>query len=109
MISAVIIGAVTAVVLFAVHYALDHYAPAFHAHPPRAYTVGVLILFGGYAAWGVSNPAPLPPLTTVAALFVLTAVAGLGTWGAYAWHGAQKRIKGQRVAKGLEHGTGPTR
>jgi hypothetical protein len=105
MISAVIIGAVTAVVLFAVHYALDHYAPAFRAHPPRAYTVGVLILFGGYAAWGAVNA----QLTTVAALFVLTVVAGLGTWGAYAWHNWQKRIKGQRVAKGLEHGTGPTR
>jgi len=102
MLSAVVIGAITAVVLFAVHYALDHYAPAFRAHPPRAYTVGVLILFGGYATWGAVND----QLAAVGALFVLTAVAGLGTWGAYSWHGAQKRIRGTRVSKGLHDGTG---
>ena len=88
---AALIGAVTGVVLFAAHYALDHWRAAFLAYPPRAYSVGVGLLFGGYAGWAALHPAPLPPLVTVAALGVVTALAGAGTWTAHALHGWQHR------------------
>ena len=96
--SAVAVGLGTGLLLFAAHYALDHLAPSFRAHPPRAYTVGVGVLFAGYATWGALND----QLATVGALFVVTALAGAGTWTAYHWHTWQGHIRARRVARDLE-------
>lgn len=84
-------GGVIAIILFAEHYALDHWRATFLKHPPRAYSIGVLTLFAGYAVWAAAHPAPVPPLWTVGALFVLTVGAGSGTWGAWTWHAWQRR------------------
>ena len=98
IVSALLVGAGTGLALFAAHYALDHLAPGFRRHPPRAYTVGVGILFAGYATWGAINGA----LATVGALAVVTALAGGGTWLAYWWHGCQWVYRDQGVTRDLE-------
>lgn len=96
-----LIGLVTGLLLFAEHYGLDHLAPSFRAHPPRAYSVGVGTLFAGYLLWAwltVDTP-PAPAWVTVLHLAVITAGAGAGTWTAYALHGWQQRRAAGRIIR----------
>lgn len=99
---ALVVGLLTAAVLIAEHYLLDHRTAWFRAHPPRAYTVGVGTLFAGYALWTLLNPGPYPTLTIFLCWALITALGGGGTWTAWRWHDHQEAYRADATTRQRE-------